>query len=68
MLFVTLLLAGYSGRTSDAIEHAGMTQPRLEAGNLQGARRNMQLALMARDDVGECSVLLGWVERGKEVR
>lgn len=63
LLFIILILSGRSGRISDATKYAGMTQAHLEAGNLQEARRNMQRARVARDDVGEHFVRLGWVER-----
>lgn len=59
---VLIALSGCSDRAGQAAEAASLAEAQLEAGNLADARRNIQQAIILRDDVAEYFILLGRVE------
>lgn len=62
ILALSLQLAGCSDKFSTAAEHAAIAEAQLASGNLEEARKNIQLAIIARDDVADYFVILGKIE------
>ena len=70
VLFLALLLASCGDRFKEAGENATLANSQLTAGNLEAARRSVQRAIVARDDVGDYFILLARIElqAGEPVR
>lgn len=62
LISALLILSACTDRQGDAAEAAALASAQFEAGNLDDARKNIQKAIIARDDVAEYFILLGQIE------